>query len=105
MPGIGRHVPGGTLEQIGIFDFLVDAFLRRRALLGLSLGHGGTSYDASRDTSSAGVVHSSNNDSTWARVPRSGSIIGMRRSGSLPTSRMRLSQLAATTASAHFARH
>ena len=63
-----------------------------------------TPYDPSRSSSSAAVVHSSNNLPTWAAVPRSGSIIGTRRSGSAPTSNTSESQLAATMSSGHFCR-
>src|SRR5689334_4940051 len=84
---------------------LLDALLGRRLLLALTLRHSTrSSYPCSRSTSSAGVPTSSNNGCTCAFVPLSGSIIGMRRNGSEPTSRIRLSQLAATTASGQRAR-
>src|SRR5439155_17547912 len=60
----------------------------RRLLLLLSLCHGGSgaSYEPSRSSSSAGLEHASNNVSTIAAVPLSGSIIGTRRRGSVPRS-------------------
>ena len=51
-------------------------------------------------SSSAAVSLSSINLATWSAVPRSGSIIGTRRSGSRPTSNTIESQLAATMSSA-----
>src|SRR5205085_10972909 len=81
----------------GLFDFFLLA-LSWLAFLLLSLWHGylpGTCYDSNAASSSAGVAQSSNNVSTWAAVPLSGSIMGTRRRGSLPRSNTRQSQLAA----------
>jgi len=55
-------------------------------------------YEPNRLSSSAGVSHPSKSVSTWSAVPRSGSIIGTRRSVSSPMSNSTESQLAATIA-------
>jgi hypothetical protein len=92
----------------GFFDGLFP--LRRGCLLLLfSLCHvlqpfPAAGQEPSLSSSSAGVVHSSNNVPTWARVPRVGSIIGTRRRGSLPTSKTSESQFAATIEEANFER-
>ena len=56
-------------------------------------------YEPSRASSSAAVSLSSINLATWSAVPRSGSIIGTRLSGSRPASNTIESQFAATTTS------
>ena len=95
---------GVLLEHgVDLVQEIVELFLQLLALLGRrgvfdvsstrSFGAGfclrsrsgmATSYvDASRATSSAGVSSTrANNASTWASLPRSGSIIGIRRNGS-----------------------
>src|SRR5436190_13880861 len=91
-----------------LFDNLV-VLLRCRLLLLLSLCHRvsshSTSHEPSRSRSSAADEHSSINLPTCASVPRIGSIIGTRRSGSPPMSKTSESQFAATIESPQRCRH
>ena len=106
-----------SLGAVVTSSALLDALLGCWSLLALLLGHAldrTSSGHAPRDrftTRQSGDELGRGRhgwrtaSSTWALVPRSGSIIGIRLSGSPPTSRMMLSQLAATTASGQRARH
>src|SRR5690606_4929999 len=80
-------------------------------LLQLSLGHvpctslRAGAYWPRRARTSAAVSHSVINLPTCASVPRVGSIIGTRRSGSPPMSNTTESQFAATICDGHRCRH
>src|SRR3979411_358817 len=104
----GLDLLAGLRCRRGLFDDLI-LLLRRRLLLLLSLCHRvsshSTSQEPSRSRSSAADEHSSINLPTCAFVPRIGSIIGTRRSGSPPMSNTRESQWASTMPSPPRGRH
>ncbi len=93
--------PAGTSSTSTSVRSVLGLRICSRSAMGLSSLHCSSVHEPSLSRRSADVSLSLINLPTWASVPRDGSIIGARRSSSVPVSNTSESQLAATTSSAY----